>query len=79
MRKFNNVEKMIIATGNPDKFKTYDCKEHGIYQNNVQGDNKKCPRCKVEGEPIEVTTELQEKYKKDLGASIPVKREPKTD
>jgi hypothetical protein len=67
MKKFNKVEKTIIAMSNDD-YETYTCSEHGVFQKKKDSDDGKCPYGNCEGEIILIDNikELKEKFKKEL-------------
>lgn len=65
-RKFQKVEKVLIADVDVSKYTTYDCKEHGIYQYRKDADTELCPYCKQKNGPLENINELKTKFKKEL-------------
>ena len=65
--KISKIEKNLIALGDNEKYNTYHCAEHGIYQKRKDVDDKKCIYCKKENEVVENIDELKEKYRKELG------------
>jgi len=61
--RLSKVEKFLISDIDTEKFNTYHCKEHGIYQILKSNNDSKCLYCKKEHEPIENIQELKEHFK----------------
>lgn len=57
----------MIALANNDKYNTYHCEEHGIYQKRKDVDDQKCIYCAKINSLVENINDLTEKYKKELG------------
>ena len=65
MKRFQKTEKWLIALVDKNKYNTYICNLHGVFQNRIDTDNKLCPFCKSEGIKLDID-ELQDKFKKEL-------------
>lgn len=67
MKKISKQEKFLIATVDIEKYNTYQCDEHGIFQKVKGVDDGCCLYCKKKCKPLEAMEELKEKYENELG------------
>lgn len=67
--KIRKVEKVMLAMVDIDKYTTFHCISHGLFQERKDTITEKCPYCKQRCSEVENVAELKEKYSKELGVN----------
>lgn len=65
--KISKVEKMMLAMVDIDKYTTFNCISHGVFQERNDVITEMCPYCKGRCSKVQNVAELKEKYSKELG------------
>lgn len=66
MKKFDKVEKVLLASVDVNNYTTFRCDEHGVFQQRNDCVTGVCNYCKKKYEPLSNVEELKEKFCKEL-------------